>query len=763
MIVLGFGNAGISQINACSGAISGTITDADNGEPMSYVTIFVQETGSGTISDDEGHYLIEHLCDSTYTLVCSHIGCDHIVEKVSVKGRTAKDFSLSHAATELDKIVVHAESASPKTLLPSQQITGAKLAAAQTQTLGDALKILPGVSTFTTGSSIVKPVIRGMHSNRLVILNNGVRQEGNQWGAEHAPEIDPFLAEKLTVVKGAAGVQYGAEAIGGVILVEPPALPDQSGIHGTLNLAGFSNGGLGAVSGRLEGKWSDKIPLSGRIQGTLRKGGNLKTPDYYLDNTGLEEYHFSWAAGWTQERWQIEAFYSQFNGRLSIFSGSHIGNLTDLQNAIEAERPNVASDFSYDLKRPLQHIEHELAKIDAFLKIGKAEKLKIQLARQFNRRQEFDSHGPIGASPEDLAKPGMQFELTTYTFDAALEHKSFRHLSGTFGLQGLWQQNSTDRGGLIPNYETATAGIFLIEKWKNYPSRWEAEAGLRYDWKTLSVSESKSIAAQTLHFNNLSGSLGLGYTLPQSWKMSLVLSTAWRAPNVNELFSDGIHHGAAAYEKGDPALETEKAVQSNFSIEKSGDGSLQLHFSVFQQWVGDFIYLQPRKEFVLTIRGAFPAFDYLQTDALLFGGEADVDWNFWKNLHWQNRVSLLRAKDADTKTFLPFMPADRIETALQYDFKTAGSWKNPFVKMEFQHTFRQSRIPENSDFAPPPPAYSLLNLEAGIGKDFSKNYLDFGLRIQNLLNVAYRDYMDRLRYFSDEPGRNISLRIKWTF
>ena len=211
-----------------------------------------------------------------------------------------------------------------------------------------------------TGPSIFKPMIHGLHSNRVLILNNGIRQEGQQWGSEHGPEIDPFIASELKVVKGANGVRYGPDAIAGVVLVEPAALRDSAGLGGRLDLVGMSNGRTGAVSGMLEGNFG-KIPaLAWRVQGTLKRGGDVHTPDYFLNNTGLREYNFSAAAGWTKKNYGVDVFYSQFNTDIGIFGGAHIGNLTDLELAIERDTPLVVTPFSYEIGRPFQHIEHEL-------------------------------------------------------------------------------------------------------------------------------------------------------------------------------------------------------------------------------------------------------------------------------------------------------------------------------------------------------------------------------------------------------------------
>jgi iron complex outermembrane receptor protein len=213
-----------------------------------------------------------------------------------------------------------------------------------------------------TGATIGKPVVNGMHSNRLLILNNGIRQEGQQWGAEHAPEIDPFIAQNISVVKGSEAIRYGAEAIGGVVIIEPPALPSDSTIHAEVNLVGASNGRSGTVSGMLSGNFK-KIPaLAWRIQGTAKRSGNLQTADYFLDNTGSKELNYSAALGYNKEHMGFDLFFSHFNTELGIFKESHIGSTEDLYSHIEHGRPFDNGSFYYAIDAPKQQVVHNLFK-----------------------------------------------------------------------------------------------------------------------------------------------------------------------------------------------------------------------------------------------------------------------------------------------------------------------------------------------------------------------------------------------------------------
>ncbi|MEL6922825.1 MAG: TonB-dependent receptor plug domain-containing protein, partial [Bacteroidota bacterium] len=516
-------------IHLCEYVLSGQVLDAQTLQPIAFANIYVEEKGIGGVTDEKGHYHIEGLCEGHYTVRCSHVSCDHTEHSIFIAANTEQDFVLDHGPIALQDVTVTEKAVRPEHTQTASELDKAALSSSQGTGLGTALSQITGVSTLNTGASISKPVIQGLHSNRIVILNNGVRQEGQQWGAEHAPEIDPFIAEKLTVVKGANSVRYGAEALGGVVLVEPKALPTEAGFGGSLHLGAYSNGRTGIASGMVEGKLSKLLPLSMRLQGTLKRGGNIAAPDYVLANTGLKEYNFSYALGYDSDRFDAEIFYSQFNTQLGIFAGSHIGNLTDLENAYNSEVPLVTADFTYELGRPLQNIEHELFKAKISIATGELGELKLIYSRQFNLRQEYDAHRQFGTLDDELTDPQQQFEITTHTADAIWEHKPIANLRGSTGVQMIRQRNTTDRGGLIPDYDSWSAGLFLIERWKNYPFPIEFEAGLRADYKKLSVEENRNVTAATLEFRNVSGSFGAIY-----WPIAFCSRHAGRLQTLSE-------------------------------------------------------------------------------------------------------------------------------------------------------------------------------------------------------------------------------------
>ncbi|MCB0628270.1 MAG: TonB-dependent receptor [Saprospiraceae bacterium] len=756
-----------SAQQTCNLVLTGRVLNAETGEPMPYANIVIESANIGTVSDENGRYTLTDICAGDYTVVCSRVDCNHAEHTLNINaGQVFQDFHLHPHALELGTVEVKAEAIRMQAISGEEQLSGEALEATQGLNLGESLQKLPGVNTLKTGSSIAKPMVQGMQGQRVLIMNNGVRLEGQQWGLEHAPEIDPFVAEKLSVIRGAGSLRYGADALGGVILVEPKALPATGGWHGELNLAGFSQGRTGLASGILETQIGNKLPISARIQGTVKRGGNMRSPDYYLDNTGLSETNYSWAVGTQKGRWSAELYYSNFFSKLGIFSGAHIGNLTDLQNALDRGEPLETGSFTYELERPLQRIGHELFKSKVGYKTGEIGTLTLQYARQFNRRQEFDAHSGYGQVPDGLEDPEIEFEVTTHSGELNWEHKPIANLSGNLGVQVIRQVNTTDRGALIPNYESLTAGAYWAERWRHYPSPFELEAGLRYDLRQMDVGrQGQDTIGQQLDFSNFSGALGLLYK-HTDWKLRLSMGTAWRAPHVNELYSEGVHHGSASYEQGNPDLMPERALNTNLGWEWLPEElPLQARLNLYYNLIDNYIFLEPRDQPELTIRGAFPAFVYKQAMARISGLDASFAWKWNEHWQWSGQTSLVRGWNRDLGDFLVFMPADRASTSLRYGAADAveGGKSESFVQLSLQRVFRQTRTPEKGDYAPAPAGYFLIDLEAGKTFLLGQQPLQIGLAVFNLANVRYRDYLNRFRYFTDEPGRNISLRIKLPF
>ena len=740
--------------------IAGQIND-HKGRPLEETVL--QINGQIRFSDDKGRFAFEPMPAGEYILAIHRIG--YLEQRDTI--RLSKDLNLSYrmqpdeAGQQLAEVVVEGHR---EEILATQSVSvleGTELDRKKSQTLSDALESIAGLSSIKNGASIAKPVIHGMHSNRVLIMNNGIRQEGQQWGLEHAPEIDPFLAEKLTVVKGAAGVQYGSDAIAGVVLVEPADLPDSSGIHGKVYSTYMSNGRQEVLSGSLQGSPASLPGFAWRLQGTGKRAGNRMTPDYYLDNTGVRELNFSATAGYKQGETEAELFYSRFGSKLGIFSGSHIGNLSDLERAIAAEQPLQADSytFSYEIGRPYQQIAHHLLAAKLKFRLDGLGELHSKYGYQLNHRQEFDR---VRQSIAADGQPQLDFELRTHTLDLHLDHKNFGKLRGSLGASGILKSNVYEGRQLIPNFRQYNAGAYLLEHY--IESHYELEAGIRYDYQYIETFrfENGGVIQEDFDYRNFSLALGAMLRAGKANELRLSTSSAFRAPNVNELFSDGVHQGVSSYELGDRNLNPEVAYNLSLTWLHQTE-RLSTELSIYNNYIRDFIYLEPQfPQTVLTIRGAFPLFAYQQVDALFRGFDASIRYQLTEDWEWSAKGNIVRASNAGTDEWLVLIPADQASSNVRWSgFRRKAV--NGYVLLGIAHTAMQSRYPENTDFSLPPDAYTLIQAEVGADWKIKHQTISMSLAAENLGNVRYRSYLNRFRYFADEPGRNWIIRLNYQF
>lgn len=747
--------------DSCSLTLRGKVLHDENNEPIEHAYIWIVELEQGTISDDKGNFRIDGVCSGTYTVKVTYLGHQDEEKQVELNRNTNLTFRMVAEGLLLEGVEIHGHRDAVITTSTVSSLSGTALDESRGENLGEMLKRIAGITTFSTGSNIAKPVIHGLHSNRIMILNNGVKQEGQQWGAEHAPEIDPFMADEIAVVKGAETVRFGPEAMGGVIVVNPKPLPVAGGLSGTVNLVGASNGRSGSAAVELSGG-SDKIKgLGYRIQSSGKYGGNISSPRYYQSNTGIRELNFSGAAGYSSSRLGAELFYSRFESTLGILADAHTGNLSDLEAIIEHGSPFSDASFSYNISNPKQRVQHNLFKAKAHYHLADASKINFQYGFQHNQRQEFDKR-----RGELNSKPALDLELFTHTVDLSYDHPTNKHWSGSVGVNFLQQVNNNIPGTgvtpLIPNYDMYNVGFFALEKYTK--GHLELEAGLRYDHRVVDAArydQNQQLIERDYTFNNFTAFLGAIYSFSPNISFSTNLGSAWRPPNINEQFSQGLHHGSAAYEYGNPDFESEQAYKWINTFSYTGD-KFNVELTGYLNRINNYIYLNPTEEQFVSLRGTFNVFRYEQTDTRLWGMDISTHYEVHPQVEWYARGSLVRAKDLNSRDYLPLIPTDRIETGLTYTTHNIGVFTQNRVTLSHLAVAHQNRQPE-FDFAPAPPGYHLWNLSLNTLLPLGDKRFNAGITVTNLFDTEYKDYMNRFRYFAHEMGRNVTLRLKYQF
>jgi iron complex outermembrane receptor protein len=759
--------------NNCTLILSGVVTGADSNKPLFYVAVDLLQLSKGVYTDKNGGFAIKGICPGHYHLELFQIGYVKVDTLIDIESSRKIKISLSEDNVNLNQVNISSNKVEKEKVQTLDQTTlsGEQLQQTRGEVLGDALKSIAGVDVISTGPTIIKPVIHGLYSNRILILNNGVPQEGQQWGTEHAPEIDPFIATKLTVVKGAASIRYGSDAIGGVVLVDPADLPISKSLSGEINLVGMDNSRMYCGSGIIQGAIGDSS-LSYRIQGTYRRSGNLTAPDYGLDNTGTLEQNYSAALAYNKQHYGIDVYYSHFYTEIGINRNTVAGNYNQLLELFAYNKPVVDSAFTYKIQRGFQTVSHDMVKISAFLKYASFGKLEATLARQDDSRQEYSFEVPYSPFGQLNNEAENDFELVTHTAELVWEHNPIGHITGSIGADFMTQENiytGLAYAPVIPNYLNYSGGLFIIEKW-SISNKLLLEGGLRYDnkWQQEYMLDATTLGTyrNTQTYTNTTATIGATYRLSPALSLDANAGNGWRSPSVYELYAYGIHGATATFEVGDSTLKVEKSYDLNTSLHYESE-KLFADIGVYVNYINNYIYLQPQAgkpdATIQTIEGFFPRFNFTQTDALFKGADFDVKWRITNHLQYEPKITLVFANDLTNHDYLVLIPPERFQNSIEYRWQKLGKLKNVFIRLGNTYVAKQTRIPLNSDFVPPPNGYDLFFAAIGLSLPLGNQEMSISIQGNNLTNTAYRDYLDFFRYYADEPGRSIQLKIRIPF
>ncbi len=758
----------ISNGQDCSYKISGTILDDHDKSALSYATVYIQELQIGVTADSNGFYEIKNLCAGNYTFIIEHLGCEADTQIIVLTASINKSFFLEHHAEELAEIISFASKAEKESSQTISTIDTKMLTKMEGKDLGSILSSISGVNQLKTGTTISKPIIHGLYGDRISIVSNGVKLETQDWGTDHAPEIDPFAANSMKIIKGAGSLEFGTDAMGGMVVTEAPVLKKNKHLNVAVSLIGQTNGHAVTTSAKLEQGFKKQVAYF--IQGTYKRLGDQQTPTYNLTNTGIQEGNLSAGIGILKKEWDVTVYYALYQQQLGILRSSHIGNLTDLKNAIESDRPLIVEPFSYTISNPKQKTAHHLAKINVIKFLKNQQHADITYSFQLNNRKEFDirrgGRSEIPSLDMNLISNNI---LTSYTRTHSFK-KAYRRQEGKTGLNFLAKQNTnnpeTGIRPLIPNYYQYSLGIFDMEKFvlNNYV----IEFGARYDFtrfSALKFDRNNVLQKPVFNYHTYAVNAGAGWkNNSEIIQLQTNISYSSRFPNASELFSDGLHHGIATLEYGNDQLKPERGVKWVNSINLSYKKYFKSELTFYVAKINDYIYLAPLPDPMLTIRGAFPAFQYYQTNARLIGFDFTVNSEPVKYLSLSVRSSIVRGKNTSRNDNIIYMPSDRISAAfdVHHDFKKI---QNLHFGMNVQHVFKQHKIPvEIADYKAAPDAYTVLNADAGFDYAVTTNHkISFSISGENITNAVYRDYLNRFRYYTDELGWNLIFRLKYSF
>lgn len=753
--------------------IQGYLTD-DESNPLPYANIWLHELNKGTTTDTSGYFSISIKQAGFYHLHISYVGYQTKTVELTLKKDTTLFITLNKTELEMHEVVI-------ETPLNQQNLaeTSQDLEAVYHSTLLDRnyanlmqnLDRIPGVTSINIGVGTSKPVLRGLSMNRVLVAENGIKQEGQQWGIDHGLELDPFHADVIEIVKGPSALLFGSDAIAGVIHIKhTPPLNDGLQFHSFQGFRSMNNAFFNSLATSFR-----KKNFAFQARATYQNFADYKVPaDSFTYNTyvlPIQKQTLTNTAG-REFNQQLRLYFSTQNATFNLAVTHFYQKLGFFPGAFGIPNSyNTQQDFFFrNIKLPLQNIHHLKVQSNNKWLIGK-QWLEMDAAFQKNLRKEFSNAHQHGQNKTDTLALGL--DLQTFTFNTRWNFQN-PLIHAITGLNAQFQKNSIQGFEfLIPNYLRKQFGFFQFVQYR-FSEKLIANSGLRIDYGNDAFQEAyvdffrrgsyigKQLRSPSFDRNywNYSLALGISWLLSQTYNLKLNLANAFRFPAPNELASNGIHHGTFRHELGSTNLNPEKAYQADLTF-LCNKPHLQWKVATFFAFFQDFIYLSPTAKFSPLPEGG-QIYQYLQNYALLMGYEASVDWHAIKNLHLNLATDFVLGQNLDLSRPLPFMPQPSALCHAEYTLQpsTNSPYKFP-LWLEYRYTFAQSRVVINE---PETPAFHLLHLGAQANATFKKHELTLAFQIQNAMNARYFYHLSKYRYLNIyEPARNFIISLLYKF
>jgi iron complex outermembrane receptor protein len=791
--------------NKREASLSGIVTDKKTGLPMAGTTVYIPDLKIGAVADSSGVYQFKSLPPGSYLFEIRFVGYKTISKNIIVKSGTRENFELSDNPVEEAVVVVTGLSKATqikRSPIPIVSVNHDFIIKNMSTNIIDAIAKVPGVNALTTGPNVSKPFIRGLGSNRILTLYDGVRQEGQQWGDEHGIEVDQYGVEKIEVIKGPASLSYGSDALAGVVNLIPYQPAPEGKINGSLMTEYQSNNGLIAASGMLAGT-KNGFEWMGRLSHKTATNYQNKI-DGRVYNTGYKETDLSVSLGLHKKWGYSHIGFELYDDLQEIPDGSRDSATRQFTKQItEADtvRPIVSPSalHSYSISDLHQHVQHLRLYAANNFTVGSG-RLGVNFGFQQSVRREF-SH------PVLTGIPGLYLQLNTLSYDFKYFFPEHNGWNFSTGINGMLQNNTVTKGTdfIIPDYKQFDIGPFALLK--KTAGKWDIAAGIRYDSRFFSndglytkanpvtgfampvngldtMGADHPFASHSFHFTGLSGSVGATYNFNEKFSVKANISRGFRAPNILEISANGVHPGTNIYQIGNNAFKPEFSLQEDIGFAYSSRYAV-ITVGIFNNSISNYIFNQR----LLKSDGADSVlvagnqtYKFQQGNANLYGGEISVDIHPVKSLHFENSVSAVygnnKSVDAkqlsDSNRYLPFIPPLHGISELRYDFEAKQHHVvNGFLKLQANFYARQNRVYLTDNTETATAGYTLFNAGFGAGFTNKKNITILNLYFfgNNLFDIAYQDHLSRLKYFEPYPtdprghsgiynmGRNFGIKL----
>lgn len=783
----------VSAISQQIFTLSGIVSNNDK-QPLSSASVVVGPGNYGTVTDKNGKFIIGKLQPGNYTIQVNYLGYKNYSRQLNLKNNITFEITLEPDLLTLNEINItdnYAEQRKKEESVSIEVVNDQYIKQNMGGSLMKSLDRLPGISSIDIGSGQSKPVIRGLGFNCVVVTENGIKHESQQWGVDHGLEVDQFASDRIEVIKGPSSLMYGSDGIGGVIELKHLEIPVKNSFGGSIDFIGKTNNNFGGVSAMLFNRW-EKLYFTGRV--TLLDFADYRVPTDSVDiysykaplyknrmrNTAGNEIDFHFSAGYVAEGFTTRLYLSNIYNKSGFFANAH---------GLEPRRVDTSlhDKSARDVQYPYQTVNH-------FKAINKTEwrndrmRVLADFGFQHNFRQELSqyvSHGYMPpVFPDSLPYPvdlELEFDKQIATANFRTEWQASEKTLVSLGIQNEFQHNDiSGRGFIIPAFTQFTTGGFAHVKF-NISEESTLQAGLRCDFGMIETeaysdwfpspletepdtvwSYLQRAPALGRKFSSVSWSVGYSYNSGH-FSAKANLGKSFRMPIAKELAANGVNYHHFSYEVGNADLSPEVSYQF--------DGSGEFHYQKFASGITPFvnyftnyIYLNPTSEHDRLYGNGNQVFYYTQSRVFRWGGEIHSHFEFTEN--WQlglitDYVYSVQLSGEKKGFTLPFSPPASVLLNLKYTREKAGIFTNPYFSVDYRITAKQNNIvpPEEKT-----PGSAIFNLAFCAGIPLKSQVVSVALQVQNLFNTKYFNHTSYYRLINvPEPGRNLVVNVSIPF
>jgi iron complex outermembrane recepter protein len=752
LLLLAFTLMSVGSLAAQDLSIKGKVLDKTTNSPIPGVSVFIAELNRGVVTDLDGNFILTSLPDRNISLKFSFVGYSTTIKSVKAS-LNPKDLVivLEEAVTNIDEIVVSGAYVMSKESSPIsiEKVDLVEILKMPSPSLMTALTRTPGVNEISLGPGISKPVIRGLSFSRVLSVYQGARFENQQWGADHGLGLTETGIGNVELIKGPASLIYGSGAMAGVVNLIEEKDAIKGDIDGYVNLRGYSNTlGLRSEAG-VKGATDNGFIWS--FNGAAESHADYLDGDgRTMGNTRFNTQNLKGAIG-LQKKWgDTRLRYTYLKQKLGILD----------EDGVE-ELATYRTDRSTQV--PYQNVTDHFISSETNVFLGE-DKIKAVFGLHKNLREEIETGGEF----VDLG-----LNQSNFMYDVKYFKSLNSNLEAIFGVQGFVLQTINYEDALeflIPDARKDDRSVYGLLNYNK--DKWVLQGGLRYDYRKVNVDASSQNFIDfgfilpgepedrklERTFDGVTTSAGATFRPDAHWRFRLNIAQGFRAPDLAELFSNGVHPGTRRFEKGSADFQREQNIQTDFGVRYSTK-DFSISGEVFYNDINNYIFFAPTGE----MEEDLEIWSFEQADARLYGGEVEFDFHP-ASVKWfsaSTSYSMVIGQRSSDFTYLPYIPAYRWNQSVDFRLKDLGIIQKPYISVLGSFIFDQNRPAPLEEATP---GYFLLGMNFGGNLKVGNNFLDVYISGTNLLNKTYLDHLSLFRPFGiNQMGRNIALNVRIPF